>query len=400
MSFLSVRLPRDRDRCGALTLYDARGRKICGPFAVAGRASDVLAAANGNVRRDPRLRFGDTPTGAYRIREVLGTGKGTPFDRAQFGPHGIVVLEGVSGDAALAEANGRFHILIVGGKRSGDGRLRSTAGSLRLSDDHQMSLIAALRKLRDVRCEVEEDPSIKSGQRILVDAASQDQDPQSLHGRRGATATRSINRELLSGAAGAMMSVAFVALPSTPARASESPSLHSLQHIRDDVKFLPPTSLSSHGYVRLAYGGGTGNGAMQQLENAQHQTTGKTFDNSNNPQPSDATPGGTVNVPAVTPSTSTTTSTPAPPPSSTGNPQVDQVIQQQQQINAIRSEKPPPNATQEQLNQWQQNQQQRIQNVTNPPPPPPPKSNKVILDKGASPSSSSSSSNPTGGSSQ
>jgi len=252
-------------------------------------------------------------------------------------------------------------------------------------------LIGALRKFRDVVCEVEEDPTIKPRQRIFVDQACQDQDPPNLHLKRTSTPSRSINRELLlSGAAGAMMSVAFVALPPTPARASESPALQSLQHVRDEVKFLPPTSASHHGYVRLAYGPPSGGGAMQQLENAQHQTTGKTFDNSNNPQPSDATPSGNVNVPVVAPSTSTTTSPPAPPPS-TGNPQLDKVIQQQQQINAIQSEKPPPNATQEQLNQWQQSQQQRIQSITNPPAQTPPKSNKAVLDKGPPPSSSNNS---------
>src|SRR5262249_49108805 len=113
MGYLSVKLPRDRDRCGTLTLHDARGRRISGPFVVAGRASDALAAANGNVLRNSLLRFGDTPTGTYRVREILSSGRGTPFDTARFGPHGIVALEGVSGDAALAEANGRFHILIV-----------------------------------------------------------------------------------------------------------------------------------------------------------------------------------------------------------------------------------------------------------------------------------------------
>jgi len=353
MSFLSVRLPRDRDRCGTLSLCDERGRRICGPFPVAGRASDALATANGNMARNPLLRFGDTPKGVYRVRQILNTGKGTPFNAAQFGSHGMVVLEGVSGDAALAEANGRFHVLIVGGKRAGDGSLRSTAGSLRLSDDHQKAVISALRKLRDVSCEVEEEQLAgKSRQRVFVDPDCQDRDPQSLYIKRGATASRSINRELLmSGAAGAMMSVAFVAAPPSSARASDSPAPQSLQHVRDDVKFLPPISSSGHGYVRMAYGG-----AMQQLENAQHQTTGKTFDNSNNPQPSDATPSTPVKVPDKT------------APTSTGDPQLDKTIQQQQQINAIRSEKPPANATQDQLNQWQKDQDQRIKNITNPPP--------------------------------
>lgn len=353
MSYLSVRLPRDRDRCGTLSLFDSRGRKICGPFPVAGRASDVLAAANGNLARSALLRFGDTPTGMYRVRQILNTGRGTPFDAAQFGPDGVVVLEGVSGDAALAEANGRFHILIVGGKRARDGSLRSTAGSLRLSDEHQKTVISALRKLDDVNCEVEEEQlAAKSRQRVYVDPECQDQDPQILGVKRGANASRSINREiLLSGAAGAMMSVAFVALPPSSAKASESPAPQSLQHVRDDVKFLPPISTSGHGYVRMAYGG-----ALQQLNKAQDQPTGKTFDNSNNPQPSDATPVAPVKVPDNAGT------------ASTGNPQIDKVRQQQQEINAIRAEKPPPNATQEQLNQWQKNQDQRVNAILNPPP--------------------------------
>jgi hypothetical protein len=355
MGHLLVKLPRDRDRCGQLSLYDMRGRKICGPYPVAGRASDVLAAANANVLRNPVLRFGDTPTGAYRVRQILASGRGTPLDAAQFGDSGIVVLEGIAGDAALAEANGRFHILIIGGKRSKDGSLRSTAGSLRLSDDHQKMLIAALRKLEDVDCTVEEEITTKSRQRVFVDPDCQQQDPQNVHLKRGPT-SRSINRELLlSGAAGAMMSVAFVALPPSPARAAQSPAAASLQTTRDEVKFLPPKSLPTQGYTRLAYGGAPSGGAMQQLENAQHQPTGKTFDNSNHPQPSDATPSTPVQVPNN------------PAPTSTGNPQIDRAVQQQQQINAIRSEKPPPNATQQQLNQWQQDQQKRINDVLHPP---------------------------------
>ncbi len=48
MTRLIVKLQRDRDRCGSLTLVDAKGRRICGPFAVAGRSSDTRASANGN----------------------------------------------------------------------------------------------------------------------------------------------------------------------------------------------------------------------------------------------------------------------------------------------------------------------------------------------------------------
>jgi hypothetical protein len=278
--------------------------------------------------------------------------------------------------------------LIVGGKLSADAELRSTTGSLRLSDESQKTLVAALRKLRNVSCEIEEDASVKSRQRVYVDPHCEDDDPQNVDLGRERSPARSINRELLmGGAAGAMiLEVAFVALPTTPAHASEMPALQNFQHVRDDMKFLPAKAGRDNGYVRLAYGGA----AMDQLQNAQHQTTGKTFDNSNNAQPSDATPNGTVTVPSVSPSSSTATAPSTPAPSSTGNPEVDRVMDQQRQINAIQSQKPPPNATQEQLNQWQQNQQQQIQNGTKPQaqppvPPPAPKTNSVILDKGAPP---------------
>jgi hypothetical protein len=369
MSRLVVKLQRDRNFCGCLILYDSRNRRLCGPFKVAGRSSDALASANGNPSRNPLFRFGDTPIGGYEARDILKSGKGTPFEAAQFGSNGVAVLVGVSGDAALAEANGRFHILIVGGKLSSAGELRSTAGSLRLSDQDQRVLVTQLRKLHDVKCEIEEDVSLKSRQRVHVDSDCQADDPRNLLSNRGHTPSRSINKELLlGGAAGAiMLEVVFVALPAARAHASATPIQQNLQHMRDNVKFLPPIADPSPHYVRLAYGGQ----ALEQLQNAQHQTTGKTFDNSNNAQPSDAVPNGSVSVPGATPSVSVgTASSPAvatPPQSNTGGSAVDQVIQQQRQINAIQSEKPPPNATQEQLNQWQQSQQQRIQNVTKPP---------------------------------
>jgi len=339
------------------------------------------------------LYFGLETRQAARMRRViLKSGKGTPFEAVQFGSNGVVVLVGVSGDAALAEANGRFHILIVGGKLSSAGELRSTVGSLRLSDQDQRVLVAELRKLDEVKCEIEEDASLKSRQRVHVDSDCQDDDPRNLLSSRGHTPSRSINKELLlGGAAGAiMLEVAFVALPAARAHALETPVQQNLQHMRDNVKFLPPIADYSPNYVRLAYGGP----ALEQLQNAQHQTTGKTFDNSYNPQPSDAVPNGLVSVPNATPSVSTGTSispiVATPPQSNTGASAVDQVIQQQRQMDAIQSEKPPPNATQKQLSQWQQNQQQRIQNVMRPPAQPsnsapPAKSNSVVLDKGAPP---------------
>jgi hypothetical protein len=282
MMRLLVELPVDREKCGRLSAVDTRGRTVLGPFAVAGRASSKLAAANRNPNRDPRFRFGDTPTGEYEVRQVLKSGKGTLFPAAEFGPHSVIVLEGVSGDAATAEANGRFHFLIQGGKTSANDRLRATAGSLRLANDDLRSLVALLRKHEDATCSIDERAASAAAARVDDDPALDHQDPVSLGSPvQVALSGRSLSRReaMLSGSAGAMsfgLSVTFVGIrTATPARA----------------------------YTRLAYGEGAApaNGAMQQLENATggNQTTGQTFDNGAGP--TDATPQGGSQEPPTPP---------------------------------------------------------------------------------------------------
>src|SRR5579859_5560103 len=100
MNRLLIEFSPDRDRCGRLSLFDGE-RRICGGLAVAGRASDALAIAEGNPKRDSRLLYGDTPTGRYRLARIVKSGKGTSFPTAEFGPHGLAVLEAIAGDAAL-----------------------------------------------------------------------------------------------------------------------------------------------------------------------------------------------------------------------------------------------------------------------------------------------------------
>jgi hypothetical protein len=365
MSRLVVGLSPDRNVCGILNLYDAQGRRICGPFPVAGRSTDARAAANGNPSRNPLVRFGDTPTGVYQVRDVLKSGRATPFEAARFGPNGIVVLEAVSGDAVLAEGNGRFHILIVGGKLSATGKLQSTAGSLRLSDENQRTLNKALRKLHGVSCEIEEHSSLKSRLRVCTDNDCKDDDPQNLSW--GPTRPRTWSpsgRELLLGsAAGAMiLEAAFVAVPPSPAHALETRAHENSLQIRYAVKFLPPAIDSRNGYVQIAYGGPApvgdgpaGNGGPTEWGGS----SGNPPDLPNIKMHSPDTPpagGGPTTQPATGPT--------PPVQSPSGGPTVDPIIQQQRQINAIQSEKPPPNVD---LNQWQQNQQNRIQQILKPP---------------------------------
>jgi hypothetical protein len=181
MGRIVVRLRADRARSGGLTLQDGRGRVVCGPFAVSGRASDVPAAAHNNPERSPLFRYGDTPVGLYRVVRILPSGPATSFDARQYGPNGVIVLDAVSGDAALAEANGRFHIFIQGGAIGRGGKLRSTNGCLRLFDADLKKLLERMRTLRPISCEcIEEDASSESKRAVLVDDSYDEGDPPAL----------------------------------------------------------------------------------------------------------------------------------------------------------------------------------------------------------------------------
>jgi hypothetical protein len=145
MPRIVVHLPANRDFAGILTVESSVGRRLAGPFAVGGRADDKLASRNGNPERNPLLLFGDTPIGKYRVAEIIPSGDGTPYPSSEFGTEGIILLEPEAGDAALADANGRFGIFIHGGaarRRS----LCATEGSLRLTNTDLRQLIGILRQ--------------------------------------------------------------------------------------------------------------------------------------------------------------------------------------------------------------------------------------------------------------
>lgn len=239
MNRLLIEFSFNRGRCGTLTFFDSRDGKVCGPYPVAGRSTDSLAAARGNPRRDPTLCFGDTPTGSYRLSQILKSGKGTSLSAAEFGPHGVAVIEAVSGAAATAEANGRFHLLIEGGRRGADGGLRSTTGSLRVANEHLRILIAAIRKAGELRCDVVESETGPKLGSVFDDRSCRDEDPVSLPRGDSGSGVRwaknpSRRAALRTGAAGAAglvamrLSVAFLALEaveSVPALAyGSSPS--------------------------------------------------------------------------------------------------------------------------------------------------------------------------------
>jgi hypothetical protein len=180
MAHLKIEFSSNRDYCGCLILSHDRGRIICGPWPVAGRATDSLAELNGNPQRYPIFRYGDTPLGTYRVTQVLKSGRGTAFNAEEFGPHGIIVMQGISDDAAIAEANGRFHVLITGGTLSSTGQLRSTAGALRLTNKHQQTLVAELRRLDELEVAVFERKRTSKMGKVHVCPLLLAQDPPSI----------------------------------------------------------------------------------------------------------------------------------------------------------------------------------------------------------------------------
>jgi hypothetical protein len=105
---------------------------------------------------------------------ILPTGKGTSLSADRFGPNGVIVLAPTAGDAALADANGRFYIIIQGGKLSPGRLLRPTNGSLRLADKDQKRLVRALRRNLQCVCEcVSTSESLT--ERVVGKAATQEE---------------------------------------------------------------------------------------------------------------------------------------------------------------------------------------------------------------------------------
>jgi hypothetical protein len=155
---IGIELPRNRDRCGRLSLLDDRSRVIFGPVWCAGRAIDAVAAGYGNDGRSYFLPYGDTPPGGYKVKKLISMRGASPRAMMQFGRFGVISLAAVDGPAVIADSVGRFEIWIHGGRRDPDGRLRQTNGSLRLADDDLFRLINLLKGREGLRVDVREAP--------------------------------------------------------------------------------------------------------------------------------------------------------------------------------------------------------------------------------------------------
>jgi GH24 family phage-related lysozyme (muramidase) len=87
------------------------------------------------------------------------------------------VLKPAAGDAALADANGRFCIVIQGGRLGRGRRLRPTNGSLRLADKDQKRLVRALRKYHPCVCECVATAEPVTGRTVARRAPYEEGDP-------------------------------------------------------------------------------------------------------------------------------------------------------------------------------------------------------------------------------
>lgn len=139
-------LPKDRRLPGSLTA--SFGGVHYGPFRCLGKADNAKAKSSGNPNRDSTMVNGDTPTGKY-----VGEVNGVSYPGKTYGPHPVIRLEPVSGDALTAKSNGRKGLLIHGGTLR-DGVLRPTHGCIRVDDDTQEKLVERIRAFGG-SCDVE-----------------------------------------------------------------------------------------------------------------------------------------------------------------------------------------------------------------------------------------------------
>ncbi|WP_151737702.1 L,D-transpeptidase ['Paenibacillus yunnanensis' Narsing Rao et al. 2020] len=134
-----VNLPANRDNKGSLKMYDGSGALVFGPVEALGRGTNM--ASNGYDHTNWIEENSDTPTGVYAASVI---DPGTPT--SSYGSYQRVAMDPTSGNALLAENNGRFGIMIHGGDASKETNaswypLRPTYGCVRISNSNQNALI-------------------------------------------------------------------------------------------------------------------------------------------------------------------------------------------------------------------------------------------------------------------
>ncbi|MNI16099.1 hypothetical protein D3C73_694240 [compost metagenome] len=132
-----VNLLEDRTKLGTLKVYASDGTLKFGPVQALGRSADNIDWDQTN---------GHTPSGVYDA-VVVAAGS----SEYSYGPYKRVSLDPVSGNALIAENNGRTGLMIHGGDPASTGAvsypLRPTYGCVRLSNANQKTLIQTIADL-------------------------------------------------------------------------------------------------------------------------------------------------------------------------------------------------------------------------------------------------------------
>jgi len=146
MAKIRVQLNPDRTQGGILTIIDSTGAIVGNGLSVLAKAAVDDATAHGNPLADPTMAYGDTPTGTYNITGMPGFV--FPYNNLHsYGPNGVIQLDPLSGQAAVAKANGRFGFLFHGGDPGPGGALRRTNGCMRLQNDEMAYLKDQINQL-------------------------------------------------------------------------------------------------------------------------------------------------------------------------------------------------------------------------------------------------------------
>lgn len=132
-----VTLPADRTQFAKVEAFSSTDQQL-GYWVGMCKADAGAARAAGNPTCDWRRKFGETPTGEYELSEIRKPANSE--EQALFGSGEYLVLSPLSGNAAIAEAQGRTVLLIHGGKAS------PTDGSIRLPDRAVVELISLLTR--------------------------------------------------------------------------------------------------------------------------------------------------------------------------------------------------------------------------------------------------------------
>lgn len=192
---LTILLPEARDRCGRAVLVSGGGEVLLGPFRVLGTASRHVSRRMGNPDHDRLRPFGDPPSGTYAVASSLPPGTLHTRRPGRFGKLGALVLEPTGGEALEAKTHGRARIVLHGGPRDRERRLRRTRGGLRVGNGKLAALLAAIN-----RAQLAGDPL--SAVEIVDVARGFDQEPALAPARtRRDRSTRSTPRAVRTSAA-------------------------------------------------------------------------------------------------------------------------------------------------------------------------------------------------------